>query len=1325
MRALLSALLLTALPVCAQDRAGGERLQRFQDYLERSPYHEKVFRGLVEAARAEGALEGLVEEYRARVRAGDTAAAAHVLLARLLAEEERFVEAAEHLRAVAPPTAETLRLMALMHSRAGQLGEATRTLTQALDLAEAPELLRDLQLERADLFLARGLEGDARDAYRAIADMAGGNVADLTDVAGWMADAGFAADGVALLEELLPTVEGDTPRTTQLLAQLGDLRERARDGRGALAAYEQALPMLRQGHWMRRDLLARSLDLHRRAGSLDGAIASYRVALITTPGDLETRLALVQALTLARRERSAREVLATGILIYPDDMRLSDQLIAALRAAGDGDGVVRELQRALEREPRDQRRRFDLGRALAGLGRLDGAHREWTRLLDSAAGDPALADRVAREWAQQGEVERAADVLRVAIERDPGTVRRYGDLARLLAAEGRAEAARQVLGRAERAVSARPGELDELAELYLEHHDPRSARRALQLAHDLDPRNSIRLGRLADANQQLGDPVRTGQVLYQWVEQARDETQREAACDRYARLFAGTARAAEVARLAQLMADGRTTARAPFLLRAHFHRVARAHEQAASVLDAYLQRFPEDVTARAQLARDLVRCGMAAEALAQYEELIARDPRRTAAYLLDGVRLLAAKVGHAPETRERLARLRQLPPNDPETWREVARSYLRIGLEGDAADCLAQALRLEPEDGRAHHDLATLLRGLGRHDKAAERFRLAWRHGDDEVRDRAVAGLHGMLAESQDLHREVRRLRATARRDPFDTETPRLLVELALRQEDAGEAVRVLTNLLRREGDSLDLLRRRAEAYAALGRSASALSDLRALVALGQDIDHMVVQMTQPLVASGDLSRALELGYLMREPMPLARQLQSADRGRSAANFLVRHQRKNAGLSSPAQLYLAELHNLLGERRQALSVLEEHEEEFGPEWHVTQRIGDLHHLLKDSRRAVEAGRRMLAQGAPDGALEVYFQEKASRTELTRLRTRELLTQADDAARIEAGFRELSRNLYDAPEALQLLDKLRDRAARSGDYPEGTTLGPWLQHLNGWTLRFYAANPRLVVPRLEELARQRYVLDADEWVEALWLTYLVPGSERNPMLADRPGTRAAVAARTTLGERAIERFPDSPKVLAAAARWAREEGDDVLALRAGRDLLTRLATPEELTRQEGVRSQVLARSAIALLPELPPHPDLGAGSPLALRLARLTYLPAPGPSGGVLVPDLRMAGAYRASDLVAAGRAAEGRQVLDALPAPHEEALLERVALVRARIEAGATEQVLEDLGQVIATRDRLAETPPLDVFLGWQAAVDAALAETMLTWLWQRARSLA
>jgi tetratricopeptide (TPR) repeat protein len=1305
-------------PVPTQDNPAGSRIERFQSYLERSPYHDKVFRGLVDAAQAAGDFDRLLDDYRRQVERRPQDPGPRVVLARLLAEGERWTEAAAQLQAVHPPTARARRLMARMYSRAGQLSQALETLDSALDLAEGPELVRELHLERADLFLARGDGEGARGAYAAVAELAQGNYADLYDIAGLMADAGFPADGVALLEGARALVVDDVPRTAKLLAEIGRLRERTGEGRAALAAYDEALPLLRQGHWLRKDLLARSLDLHRRAGTLGQAASKFRIALAQDPGDLEARLALVEALGLDRRPREALDQLRQATDLMPRDLDLSDRYARELSAQGQRSAYLRELQRALELAPRNERRRFELGAAFAAGGQLEAAEREWTRLIQAGGGDPARADRVAREWQRLGESERAARVWRAAIERAPGQVRRYGDLAQLLRKAGQPAAARQVLGQAERAVAGQAGALDELAEYYLAAHDPRSARRVLESALALDSGASVgsRLGRLAQANADLGDRRGARTALARWLDLAQDQAQRSAAMERYYDQLEANQRPIELDRLIQRCA-GRDPRPSDWLLLAYFQRASGARVDACATLELLLQRHPDDLAARKQLARDLEKAGRTPLALAQLEQLVLRDPRRTSVYLLDQVQLLTRQRQDRALVRERLERLRRLPPGDADTWRDVARGYRRIDDASGAADCLIQALRLEPEDGPAHLALAQLLISTGRRAEAAQRFRLAWKHGDEEVRLTAAKGLYAMLSETRELQGELRRLRVVSRRDPFDAETPRLLAQLSMLDGDVSNGVRVLGDMLRREGDDPLLLRQRVVAYVELGRSGSAMADLRTLVELGEDVDGLIGTLTARAIEAGDVGRAMELGYLTRSPADVARQFRSADRERSALDFLRRYERRQGSLDGPTRLLLAELYIDRGEPRQALRVLEAYEAEVGPDWRISRRIGDLHHSLRDRRRALEYGRRMLAQGAPPYVLEQYFESKADREELTRLRTRELLEPTTDARTLEAGLRELSSAMYDAPLALDLLRRLRGRAARARRLPEGFTQATWNQYLDGWTLRFYDANRSLVKPRLEQLIKRRYALDADEWAEYLWLDHLLPKEKRPRMFEPRRGSRVVGSSAPSAAERAVERFPADPRVLFAAARWTELEGRPSLALDLYGSLIAMLSTPEAIECGRDCRRAVLERYSTQVLALAPPHPGLEPGSELLLRLARLTHRPRADPGRRSLVPDLDGARVHRSRSLGSLGRWTEARATLEALEPLHPEALLARLDRAQQLVEVGLARAGLTEVLQVARRRAQLAEHPDLATFGDWQRRVDEALGRVVGVWI--------
>ncbi|MEE8467545.1 MAG: tetratricopeptide repeat protein [Planctomycetota bacterium] len=1300
------------------------RLNRFRSYLDRAPYHERIFDGLLNAARDDGGVASLLRHYAARVALDPDDQAGWVLLARLHAHERRWREAARALRHVDPPSARSLWLLGRMELDAGRLEEALIALERArLHATDDPELADKILEEHAQVMLLRGDLPGARRAYLDLAHRNRGDFARLMDTAALLAAANLLGDAVTILQEARELAKDDVARTCKVLAELGRLRERAHEGDQALACYTEAIALMARGHWLRRELLERSLALHRRAGTLLAAADEYRRILERDGADLDARTALVQALTLAGREREAAALLRQATELTPGDLALSARYAQALLLLGEHAAHTAELQRALEIAPGDRERRFVLGRTLAEGGDLQGAAREWSRLFPAGTRDaalpdardaaprhaPALGDRVAREWEKLGEPQRAMTLYAAGIQAEPRTVRRYGDLARLFAANGERERARQLLGRAEVQVAGRENALDELAGLYHELGDLESARRTLEAAHAAGPARLERLGRLARLHLELGQRDRALEVLRRWIDRssgsAADRHPRALALEQYAELFRGAAREREVARLtSELAQDSRQPG--TYVRLAYLHRLERSPEAACVVLARLLEHWPEDVAARLDLAQLLERAGRTDAALEQLERLVSIDPVRAADYLLRQSTLLAAR-GRGDLALESLGRVRATRPRDPATWIELARRYERLADAGRAAECLDRAILLDPSDGAIHMARARLAAVLGQPQRARDGYLEAWRKGQPATRQRALRALHQLLEESADLDRELRTLRLRRRRNPYDTETPRMLAELLLLEDQPRNAVAVLDDLLRRETDAADLLRLRARAYVQSRRHSSSLRDLRRLLALGQDVDDLLEDFVAQHLQRGDVGQALEVGYLCSDPLGVGQLFLSRARQRSGLDFLRRYARRKHGPSGAVLLLMADLHVALDEDRSAIKVLLEHESQEGPRWETSARLGVLYHALGERRRALQCGQRMLELHAPPGEVERYFEKQGNREALTELRCRRVLESATDPQAVELGLEALLADRYDAPAALGLLRKLRNRAATHGLFPSDTELVDWNRTLDDWVLRFYERNARLVRPRLDELLRRSFAISSAEWVELLWLDHL-QGSEQPSILRHSARSRNP----TSPAERAIQRFPGSARVLHAAARWSEEEG----ALALARGLYGRLAEVLTAEYDVGRERERLARSAAdharAVLTGSPPHPGLALGSPLLERLARLTEPPLDQGQGLPRTVCTRATALARHARLLArAGRRDAARACLAQLPDLPDEALLRWIDRASVHLDANLASEAGAILVRVARTRERLAREPELLAFEEWRADVDAALRD--------------
>ena len=111
--------------------------------------------------------------------------------------------------------------------------------------------------------------------------------------------------------------------------------------------------------------------------------------------------------------------------------------------------------------------------------------------------------------------------------------------------------------------------------------------------------------------------------------------------------------------------------------------------ESEDVLREVVQEDPEDAEARKDLARVLAAQGNIEGAIEEYHYVIQADPEDTEAYT--EVALLERQIGLADEAASHLE-VAAAGGTDPWLWDELARTYLQLGREGDAADAWARLL---------------------------------------------------------------------------------------------------------------------------------------------------------------------------------------------------------------------------------------------------------------------------------------------------------------------------------------------------------------------------------------------------------------------------------------------------------------------------------------------------------------------------------------------------------------------------------------------------------------------------------------------------------
>jgi len=251
-----------------------------------------------------------------------------------------------------------------------------------------------------------------------------------------------------------------------------------------------------------------------------------------------------------------------------------------------------------------------------------------------------------------------------------------------------------------------------------------------------------------------------------------------------------------------------------------------AHERATEVLT--------------ELACDFRAGGFLRRAIASFEEVLSRDPRRERA-LRELAGLLAAVHEHerAIAVERKLARVegRDAAPREAALWIEVARAAEAEGRAGDARKALKRAVRKDPRDV----DAWLLLGRIHAEEKRTKAAIAAWRRVPELERGAGprvypqLAASYAAAGRPRDFEKLLQELLAKDGDDPHARLA--LAGALAARGETDG-ALRELRVLLERDPGSLPAHTALGRALLSAGREADALQAYRELlVALERDED--------------------------------------------------------------------------------------------------------------------------------------------------------------------------------------------------------------------------------------------------------------------------------------------------------------------------------------------------------------------------------------------------------------------------------------------------------------------------------------------------------
>ena len=628
----------------------------------------------------------------------------------------------------------------------------------------------------------------------------------------------------------------------------------------------------------------------------------------------------------------------------------------ALRASGRYAEAVQWAERALFVAPNDPAALAELGASQIELGELE-AGVESLLLARAARPDIVLGDALTlglvgrgRLRVQRGEVERAAGDFDQALREgaEPLAV-----LPSLVSAARRARQLARALTAARELASLQPSasNFSMVGDLCLELGQPQEAAIAFESAVQLEVSGEAYLG-LGTAYYRMND-ARARLALRRSIE-LRPSAE---AYESLALLHERSGEWADAVACLQALAGHRE------LSDVELPRLAAVAERAGDLACAsrawrdVVRRQPEDSSALWELGRIDLQRGDPLAAVATFETLLAQNPHHPRASGALGRAL--AQLGRAQAALEALERQIQRG-TDPELLKLIAEQQKLLGQASSSIESLERVVHLEPQNGTAYRELASLLMQAARFSEAVAAARRALAITQDDPARALLGEALARFAEALSGRGE----RAPCRAALVEclglrgVELPTLgrVLTVALTAQEADLALRTAKQLIESEPEDLRLHQALARAHvlkqewkqAAAAMEVAVNLSLRHQARLGRALPESQTPDSTPELLI-QWAKALEQGG------QLATAAQTADRA------------MRLGASDPShRAYAADVHYRMAEDQLGQGFPERAVPYLDRAAELTERRADVafltalaHRLMGNTERAVEAAQACL------------------------------------------------------------------------------------------------------------------------------------------------------------------------------------------------------------------------------------------------------------------------------------------------------------------------------------------------------------------------------
>jgi len=859
----------------SKDLSSEESIARFQQLLQRRPFHGPAFNGLVEDYAKRGKLADLITEYTSKVAALPDDVALKVVLARLhlragdAAAAGALLGQFERLpMAMSRQNTELLVLKSEVFQRTGDNAGAERMLREAQGLAASVSETLHLGEALADLYLRDGKKDQAIAALEELAAKYPDNYLHQKHIAQALSQRDLHDAALARYGDMLKLVANEVDRKCEVLRELGMAQEKLGKRDEAIASYIEAIGLLSSDHWLQKELHERVVTLYRSANRLQD-LADYCAAQIRrAPEQTAMRVLLADVQSAMAQPDLGKQTLADAVELFPKDLALSQKRVEYLERAGDAAGIASEFQRIIGQHPADTELYISYGQFLAANHQVDGARNQWRHVLSTKVDDTTLAIRLgalfeayelyddageayeraitvnpkqpdpyialSRMWLLRADADKAAAALARLGAANPNDGSVQAALAQALRNLGKLEAALEAIGRA-----------CEIAPDQVKYHQARAELLVQngQLEQALAVRRSI-IDRVTNAVQQ-SEAIATLVSMY-------------AAANKLAALADQ-----EKQRLAQKPGDVNA-----LLILARTADAQRDFVEARKAIDQLLEVQPGNATALTLLAKLQDATGDIDAATTTYATLIQLHPARARQFYeaMVDVKLRYSDKAGAVSTLESMA---QADPTNVATMSAVAEQLVRMDEADRALPYFERALRAQPDRHESRLEFGKALLQVGRLEDAMEAFKLvAQQRTDTDRAAEALAKLHDVATQLGSLEELMDELHKQVEVDPHNTLVARVLAQLLVQEFEYERAMEVLDTVLRHNPRDVDVAMGRAELLRRLARFDEAVDSYQRVLRLPQiDRDYVLGELGKTNFESGQVDQARRLWRQVQNKM--------------------------------------------------------------------------------------------------------------------------------------------------------------------------------------------------------------------------------------------------------------------------------------------------------------------------------------------------------------------------------------------------------------------------------------------------------------------------